>query len=77
MTISWRFDNHEHVVDFSDRDEAFNFVMDWRFGYRGYGESLGVYQKWGLPRPDSAPDHMDLDLAIIAGLKRLSDAKDS
>ena len=73
MTVAFKYAGGRHVVDFSDRDEAFDFVMEWKFGYRNDGGyRLEVYEKWGLPRPSSAPDHMELDAAIEEGLRRIA-----
>jgi hypothetical protein len=60
------------VVSFDSAEEALRFVVEWRFGYSGGGRyNFAVFQKWGLPRPSSAPDNIDLDRAIEAGIMRV------
>lgn len=77
MTISRRYENFGYVIDFDDAEEALRFVMEWRFGYAGSRRyDFKVLEKWGLPRPDSAPDNIRLDEAIEAGLHRLLERTD-
>lgn len=77
MTITHRWENRRSVVTFDDPEEALKFVMDWRFGYSGPKRyDFKILKRWGLPRPGSAPDNMDLDEAIERGLVRLLDGVD-
>ena len=69
MTVAYRWENSQHVVDFDDLKEALTFVLEWQFGKDHY--NFTVLKKWGLPRPTDAPYHVHLDRAIEAGLKRL------
>jgi hypothetical protein len=71
VSCAWTADRG-YEVSFDDTAEALRFVMEWRFGYAGANRyDFQTLKRWGFPRPDSAPDNMDLDDAIERGLQRL------